>query len=117
VNLERALFGDGARPHAPDELVLGDQFASRPRQRLDDFERAASDRNPDPTSPQLAPAGVDFQGSSLVNQLRRWWQFRTPGSGFSGFLARNAPVGKRAAARTLRYPTRLCRRHSRVKLL
>jgi hypothetical protein len=93
VNLDRAFTDDGAWPDPRHEIVFADKLASGLRQRFNDLKRAAADGDRDPTGTQFTPAGVDLQGSSLVNQLLRWWHFRTPGSGLSGFF------GKERAAR------------------
>ncbi len=60
VNLERVFPDDGARPHAPHQVVLADQLAARRHQRFDDFKRAQADRDRHPARAQFPAAGVHF---------------------------------------------------------
>jgi hypothetical protein len=69
MNLERVFFDDGASPHAPHDLVLGDELTSRPNQRLNDLESATSDRHRGTARSKFAPAKVDFPWASGVELL------------------------------------------------
>jgi hypothetical protein len=42
MDLKRTLLDDRARPHAAHDLVLGDDFAGRLDQNLDNIEGAGS---------------------------------------------------------------------------
>ena len=85
MNLERVFPDDGTRPYAIHEIVLGDQFVSRPNQHLDDFERAGANRHRDAAREQFTSTEVELPLPGFVDQARALLGHpAAPDSGFFG---------------------------------
>ena len=69
VNLERIFLDDRTGPHAFHELIGRDQLTGLADEDLDDFERAAADRDRNPVHAQLPPREVDLHLAGSVDQL------------------------------------------------
>jgi hypothetical protein len=68
VKLERIVLYDRARPYASREVVLGDKLTCRLNQNLNDFERAAPDRDGHSTHSQFTPSKIDLPLAPLIHQ-------------------------------------------------
>jgi hypothetical protein len=78
VDLERILRYNSARPHATHEVVLGDEFAGRLNENLNDLERTAANGNRDPARAQLAPGEVDLPTPGFAGWSLALWSHRLP---------------------------------------
>ena len=78
MNLERVFRDDRTRPDALDQLVLGDEFAGRLSQNLDDLESTPAHGHGRIKDAKFAATEVDLALVRGVNQssvLRRQAQF------------------------------------------
>ena len=69
MNLERVFADNRTRPYTAHDVVLGDQLIGRPKQDLDDFERAGANGRGGTVRSQFTPCEIDLPLVTLIDQV------------------------------------------------